>query len=199
MDNLLIIIGLIILGIIMFIFIGKDKSKRYTYIDEYQLPNSINNVLKNVYSHLTDEDIEIIKQGLKEYLKLYVLSNNRGRIILPSQVIDIAWHEFTKTVEYQEFCIKAFRFYLNRSLVNEMLDKRFLDNDLKVVWTLACKKEDINPIEPHKLPLIFSIDTKLKIDDGYKYTIDDREDDLYFNVKNIGCMSELSVYGGRGL
>jgi hypothetical protein len=195
MENLYTIIILLIMLVLIFSFISKDKNKRYKYIENVYFPNSIDMTLKKEFPYLTDEDISLVKQGLKEYLKLYVLSR-RGRIILPSVAINLAFIEFIKTTEYVNFTKNVFKFYFTDIL---MKNDNIIDNDLKIVWTLACENEDINPDIPDKLPLIFSIDSQLNIENGFRFTIDEINDDSYINVNKIGSISKMSVYGGRSL
>jgi hypothetical protein len=195
MENLYTIIILLIMLVLIFSFISKDKNKRYKYIENVYFPNSIDMTLKKEFPYLTDEDISLVKQGLKEYLKLYVLSR-RGRIILPSLAINLAFIEFIKTTEYVNFTKNVFKFYFTDIL---MKNDNIIDNDLKIVWTLACENEDINPDIPDKLPLIFSIDSQLNIENGFRFTIDEINDDSYINVNKIGSISKMSVYGGRSL
>ena len=38
-------------------------------------------------------------------------------------------------------------------------------------WTQCCKAESIDPYEPSRLPLLFAIDTDLKIPDGFNYDL----------------------------
>ena len=194
MENLYTIIILLIMLVLIFSFISKDKNKRYKYIENVYFPNSIDMTLKKEFPYLTDEDISLVKQGLKEYLKLYVLSR-RGRIILPSVAINLAFIEFIKTTEYVNFTKNVFKFYFTDIL---MKNDNIIDNDLKIVWTLACENENINPNNPDKLPLIFSIDSQLSIENGFRFTIDETNDDSYINLNKIGSVSKMSVYGGRG-
>ena len=194
MDGLYNIIISVFVLFLIFVLIRKDKNKRYKYTENLNFPNSIDMALKKEFPNFTDENINLVKQGLKEYLKLYALSS-RGKIILPSLVVNLALKEFFKTVEYQDFIKNVFKFYFTDVL---MKNNNIIDNDLKVVWTLTCENENINPNKPDKLPLIFSIDSQLNIENGFRFTIDESNDDSSINVNKIGSVSKMSVYGGGG-
>ena len=43
---------------------------------------------------------------------------------------------------------------------------------LRRTWWHCCKDENINPSLPTRLPLLFAIDTKLGIADGFRYVPD---------------------------
>jgi hypothetical protein len=40
------------------------------------------------------------------------------------------------------------------------------------VWWHACREEDIDPRRPSRLPLLFAVDAKLGIADGFRYVPD---------------------------
>jgi len=41
---------------------------------------------------------------------------------------------------------------------------------LRRTWWYACIEENINPRQPTRLPLLFALDAKLKVGDGFIYT-----------------------------
>lgn len=190
-------IFLIILMLVFFdIYKEKRNIKKKKYIDNYQFPKEINEMLVNVYPDLTENDTDLIIEGLKEYFKLYVIANRRT-IVMPSRLIDRAWHEFIlSTQEYQLFCHNAFEVFLHHAPVKSLQVNTNID-DLKIVWKLACQCESINPMDPEKLPLIFSLDAKFNIEDGFKYSLECLDDDFNTCAKNIACLGMSSAYGGR--
>lgn len=194
------LIGCCLLAIFTYIKIKIDRNKN-KYIDSYNFPDSLNRNLKEAYPKLSEEDIKMILEGLKSYFKLYV-TGNRRTIVMPSRIIDRAWYEFIlNTQEYEIFCKHAFERVLDHAPLKTMEDKNTASKDLKIVWTLACNKEGIDVSDPHKLPLIFSLDALLNIPDGFRYTLDckeiEKEEKLTFCAKNIGSMGISSAYGGR--
>ena len=43
---------------------------------------------------------------------------------------------------------------------------------LRRCWWHACREENINPAKPTRLPLLFALDTKLNIPNGFRYAAD---------------------------
>ncbi len=43
---------------------------------------------------------------------------------------------------------------------------------IKRAWALACTRKGIDPKNPSHLPLLFDVDARLDIPDGYKYSLD---------------------------
>jgi hypothetical protein len=87
--------------------------------------------------------------------------------------VDDLWHEFILyTRAYEAFCGKAFGGFLHHTpAVVLSPDKR--DNEgLRRVWWQCCKEENIDPRSPLRLPLLFAIDAKLGIADGFVYKPD---------------------------
>ncbi|MGF1766345.1 hypothetical protein L4D06_03005 [Enterovibrio makurazakiensis] len=50
-------------------------------------------------------------------------------------------------------------------------------------------RESINPIHPAKLPLLFAIDAKLNIEDGFIYSLDCQKTSSSYCASHIGCSS----------
>lgn len=48
-------------------------------------------------------------------------------------------------------------------------NKKTLDEGLERAWYFCCVDEAILPSKPSRLPLLFAIDAKLKIADGFHY------------------------------
>lgn len=61
---------------------------------------------------------------------------------------------------------------------------------------LACESENIDPKNPNKIPLIFSLDVKQNISDSYLYTITNENSD-YYNLNNIDDLGFSTERGGR--
>jgi hypothetical protein len=47
--------------------------------------------------------------------------------------------------------------------------QKVADNGLRRTWWYACKDETINPRNPSRLPLLFALDSKLDLPDGFRY------------------------------
>ena len=189
------LLALIVLLIGFLLLQQKEQRKQDIFIDNYKFPKRVELNIKELYQHLTDEDVQIILEGLKEYFKLYIISNRR-MIVIPSLLISKAWYEFMQSKsEYNDFCQNAFGFFLHHAPIVK-IQQNEANYDLKVLWTLVCNREDINPNDPNKLPFIFLLDEKFKINAGYKFSLSSY-DNTFYNVKNIGSLSVTSAKGGR--
>lgn len=71
------------------------QARRERLIDRYPFPPSIAAKVSKTYPHLSDAEVMRVMQGLREY---FHLCNSAGRrmVSMPSQVVDVAWHEFNK-------------------------------------------------------------------------------------------------------
>jgi len=194
------IIAFLLISLIVLFFAyykSKNHVKKLKYVDNYIFPKNVIDALSEEYPDLSENELEIILRGLKNYFKLTITSNRR-EIVMPSLIADKAWHYFIlNTLEYESFCKNAFDRYLHHLPLKGVPIENNVDQNLKIVWKLSCNEENIDPVNPKKLPLLFALDSQLNISNGCKYGINNFENDLVFNAKNIGCLGISSEYGGR--
>lgn len=159
----------------------------------------MNETLLKTYPHLTQENINLIVKGLKEY---FHICNDAGKsiIAMPSQVVDVAWHDFILfTKEYESFCKKAFGRFLHHHPAEAMKSQKVAQESIQKIWIISCDRENITANFPEKLPILFLLDNLLNIPDGFKYTLDCNEEDKeYFCVDYIGGGKISSTTGGSG-
>jgi len=94
---------------------------------------------------------------------------------MPSQVTDDLWHELILyTRHYDSFCKKAFGGFLHHTPAVVLSRDKQNNSGLRRIWWLTCREENINPRQPSRLPLLFAIDKKLNIADGFVYAPDCR-------------------------
>jgi hypothetical protein len=196
MENVL-FVGLIIFLLLLFIYIKySDKKKKLIFLDNYQYPESLFTMLQDIYPNIQKSDLNLIKRGLKDYFKLYIISNRRT-IIVPSIILDRLWFQFIQMNEYIDFSNNTFGFYLHKAPIKGLKNNfQEIDTDIKVSWILACESENIDPKNPNKIPLIFSLDSKYNVSDDYLYTINNENPD-YYNLSNIGDLGFSTAHGGR--
>jgi hypothetical protein len=117
------------------------------------------------------KDRVLVSRALRQFFLAYLHSGCRF-VAMPSQAVDDLWHEFILyTRHYKMFCGKAFgRFLHHTPAVVLGADKRN-NEGLRRVWWYACKEENINPRNPTRMPLLFALDSKLGIADGFSYTL----------------------------
>ncbi|MEC7545391.1 MAG: hypothetical protein VYB48_00435 [Pseudomonadota bacterium] len=158
------------------------RSHQLAYIENYRFFHSIGKKIQNHYPHLNDDQIQLVLSGLREYF--YICKMAKGRMVsMPSQVVDVAWHEFILyTRPYEKFCKKGLGRFLHHTPTEAMSSPIVAQDGIKRAWRLSCARRKIDPARPAELPLLFSIDKQLNIEDGFIYS------------KN--CM--LGFYSGRG-
>jgi hypothetical protein len=85
-------------------------------------------------------------------------------------VVDDLWHEFIlHTKAYDDFCKHAFGRFLHHTPAVVLGPEKRDNEGLRRVWWYACKEENINPANALRLPLLFALDAKLGIADGFVY------------------------------
>jgi hypothetical protein len=106
---------------------------------------------------------------LRQFFLAYSRSGKRF-VSMPSQVADDLWHEFILyTREYQTFCRKAFGGFLHHTPAVVLSENRKNNEGLRRVWWHCCKEENIDPVHPSRLPLLFALDAKYRIAGGFTY------------------------------
>jgi hypothetical protein len=89
---------------------------------------------------------------------------------MPSQVADDLWHEFILyTKNYQQFCQRAFGRFLHHTPAVVLSKDQQGNAGIRRCWYYACQEENINPRRPSRLPLLFALDSKLAIPNGFVY------------------------------
>lgn len=146
-------------------------SKREIFIDSYDFPETITIKVIEKYPHLSKEQAELVIKGLREYF--HVCNVAAGSMVsMPSQVVDVAWHEFILfTRMYEEFCGKAINRFLHHTPAEAMLTPRKSTVGIKKAWKISCHREKLSPSGSNKLPILFALDSQLKISDGFKYSL----------------------------
>ncbi|MFT3930149.1 MAG: hypothetical protein QM709_07605 [Spongiibacteraceae bacterium] len=172
----------------------RSTSKRKSFIENYRFNPAIGKKVQAKYPHLTENDLQLVFHGLREYFCICSQSK-RKMVSMPSQVVDVAWHEFILfTQSYQRFCKKALGRFLHHTPTEAMRTKTLAQEGIKRAWRLSCANGAINPSRPDRLPLLFAIDALLKIEDGFNYSLNckDRSSPLYgdsYCASHIGCTS----------
>jgi hypothetical protein len=147
-------------------------SARRQFVREARLPPFLLDKLRELYPQLQPRDTELVVRGLRQFFMAH-LRSNRQFVGMPSKVVDAAWHEFIlHTQAYQQWCRYAFGGMLHHTPA-EVLGRSAQRNDgLRRTWYWACKEESIDPRQPSRLPLLFALDAKFAISDGFSYVPD---------------------------
>lgn len=162
-----------VLLVLALVFWGRwRRLARIEFIRTYAFPPGLMDRLGKRRPQFSEKDRHLVSRGLRQFFLAY-LQSGRQFVAMPSQAADDLWHEFILyTRYYEDFCKRAFGGMLHHTpAVALSADKR--DNTgLRRVWWHACKEENIDPRKPSRLPLLFALDAKLGISDGFHYTPD---------------------------
>ena len=200
----IIIFTSIIIGLIYFWY-KKQEKKRLTFIENYKFSRILSKRVHKQHDYLSDADMIQVMKGLRDYF--YICNQSKGKMVaMPSEIVDVAWHEFLLfTREYQMFCKKGIGKFLHHTPTEAMKSKTSAKEGIKRAWRLACAKEKINPKYPKVLPLIFRIDSLLKIKGGFTYQLNCKANPVTsgtassgggYCATHIGCASGCSGDSG---
>lgn len=136
------------------------------------MPQFLKRKLRERYPQLTLKDAELVERGLRQFFMACNRSPRRF-VAMPSRAVDSMWHEFIlHTQAYRNWCDLALGRFLHHTPA-EALGTRATHNDgLRRAWFWCCKDEAINPRQPTRLPLLFALDGKLEIANGFRYVPD---------------------------
>ncbi len=175
---------------------GSLIKKRARLIDSFSFPNSISQKVIEKYPHLSESEARQVLNGLREYFHLCNIAG-RKMVSMPSQVVDVAWHEFILfTREYNHFCKKSLGRFLHHVPAEAMSSPTVAQAGIKTAWSTSCYREGIQAKTPNKLPLLFAMDAKLNIPNGFKYSLNcSKQGNNNYCASHIGCGSSAGCGG----
>lgn len=148
------------------------RLKRQAHIRSFEFPPGLFDQLRKQHPELTLKECQLVAQGLRQFFMAYLRSGRRP-VSMPSQVADDLWHAFILyTKNYQAFCQRAFGRFLHHTPAVVLGSAAAGNVGLRRCWWHACREENINPRMPTRLPLLFALDAKLKIPNGFRYLAD---------------------------
>lgn len=151
------------------LFRGWLRLRREEFIRNYRWPAGLLERLEKQHAGFERKDSALVSRGLRQFFLAYLRSGTRF-VSMPSQIADDLWHEFILyTREYQSFCRKAFGGFLHHTPAVVLSANRKDNEGLRRVWWYCCKEENIDPVHPTRLPLLFALDAKFKIAGGFTY------------------------------
>ena len=172
-----IIVGNAILAAIVLIIAGRLYGKWLTYrraefIRTFRWPRGLLERMEKHHPGFERKDSALVSRGLRQFFLAYLMSGKRY-VSMPSQVADDLWHEFILyTRDYDAFCRRAFGGFLHHTPAVVLSTHRQSNEGLRRVWWYCCKYENLNPVKPTRLPLLFALDSKLNIPNGFVYQPD---------------------------
>jgi hypothetical protein len=149
----------------------RERIHRRDFIRDYPWPSGLLEKLEARHNWFSRKNSALVAEGLRQFFVAYQMSGCKY-VAMPSQVVDDLWHEFILyTRAYEDFCKKAFGGFLHHAPAQALSPENRRSNEgLRRVWWWCCKQESIHPTRPTRLPLLFALDKKLSIANGFHYT-----------------------------
>ena len=146
--------------------------QREQLMREAPLPQFLKRKLREAYPHLSAKDCDLVERGLRQFF-LACLRSQRKFVAMPSRAVDAMWHEFIlHTKAYGDWCAVALGHFLHHTPAETLGPKASTNDGLRRAWYWACRDEAIAPRTPTRLPLLFALDAKLAIPNGFVYAAD---------------------------
>lgn len=161
-------------GLSLLLWQRQVRSRRESYIRTHALPVGLFEKLRERHPHLNLKDCQLVAQGLRQFFLAHLKSGKKF-VSMPSQVADDLWHEFIlHTKHYQQFCRSGFGSFLHHTPAVVLSKGQQGNAGIRRCWVYACAEENINPHQPTRLPLLFALDNKLNVANGFTYVADCR-------------------------
>ncbi len=172
MDTIYIVVIGVLLAGIAWIWRKAIEMEREKYIRTYMFPKGLLTKLGTSRPGIGIKEQQLVARGLRQFFLAH-LKSGRKFVSMPSQIADDLWHEFILyTRDYEKFCKRAFGKFLHHTPAVALSADKQNNTGLRRVWRHACLEDNINPLTPTRLPLLFALDEKLKVEGGFRYTTD---------------------------
>ena len=177
-------------------------ARRRSQLAGCTFPSSLAWKVRATYPHLDDAQVRMVIEGLRSFFLISLRANGR-MVAMPSQAVDVAWHEFILfTRGYRLFCSRYLGRFLHHTPAENMGSAGVARQGLQRAWFHACALEGIDPKQPARLPRLFAIDALLAIPDGFRYQLncvkDGSGDSAGFCASDFGCGSSGCGDDGGG-
>jgi len=147
------------------------RARRENYIRTFMFSHGVFEKFHAVRPDFGPKEQQLTARGLRQFFLAYLKSGCR-RVAMPSQAADDLWHEFILfTRDYKLFCDLAFGQFLHHTPAVKMGAVKADNEGLRRVWWFSCLEENINPRKATRLPLLFALDRKLGIPNGFVYDL----------------------------
>ncbi|MDO8262541.1 MAG: hypothetical protein Q7T21_04875 [Gallionella sp.] len=167
--TILVIITLILSIALLVVWLRWRQAVRADYIRTYIFPSGIFAKLQFMRPELSLKDCQLVGRALRQFFLAHLKSGGKF-VAMPSQVTAELWHELTLyTRDYEAFCNKAFGRFLHYTEAVALGADRQDNAGLSRAWRYTCIDENIDPRNPLRLPLLFALDAKLNIGNGFRY------------------------------
>jgi hypothetical protein len=168
----LLLFNLVVLAALAYFWSRWRQTQREEFIRTEAFPPGLLDKLAAKRPELELKDRQLVARALRQFFLAY-LKSGRKFVSMPSQLADDLWHEFIlHTRHYQAYCKQAFGAYLHHTPAAVLGPDQRNNAGLRRAWWHACKEENIDPRNPTRLPLLFALDGKFSIADGFRYAAD---------------------------
>ena len=168
---------------------GLDR--RRLYIESYSFPAALREKLEaHPDLDLSGTQISLVLDGLRTWFVACLYADGKT-LGMPSQAVDIAWHEFIlMTREYQSFCDEAFGYYLHHS------PEETMDEAMPAALRRTLLTTEREPMLPGYvgIPFLFALDSELGLPDGRSWTPEELD-----GLRTAGAEEAGSSAGSDGL
>ncbi len=174
------------------------SKRRAERLQRFAFPPGLARKVRQTYPHLDEHQVAMVMAGLRDYFRI-AQSAGRQMVAMPSQAVDVAWHEFILfTRGYQAFCSAVIGRFLHHTPAEHMASGEVARQGLRMTWLHACRHEGIDPKHPDRLPRLFAIDALLAIPDGFRYDLDCARKDGTAGGADSFCASDFGCGGASG-
>jgi hypothetical protein len=154
---------------------GRRGRAHERYIDEYPFSGALHDRFAQEHPELSAQNRELVFAGLRQWFLVCRLAGPTF-VAMPSVAVDDAWHEFILfTREYARFCQAAFGHFLHHTPTAglEVGNPGDVMRDGYILsWHHACAVDEVDPLAPDRLPLLFALDERLEIASRFAHSLE---------------------------
>ena len=163
----------VVLAVMLAVVAAKlRRARRAEFIRHYTFPKGLIEKLQQRRPGLPAKGGQLVARALRQFFLAH-LQSGRQFVAMPSQVADDLWHEFILyTRNYELFCQRAFGRFMHHTPAVALGATQRDNTALRRTWWHCCREENIHPVKPTRLPLLFALDAKLGIEGGFRYAPD---------------------------
>jgi hypothetical protein len=143
---------------------------RQRFVATYVLPDRLGRELGHRYSSISS--LAPARRALRQWLRLHILAPEA--LVLPSEAVFVLWRDFVNSKAFPAFSQHAYGHIVARQPDVTFLRRRpdFSDTGgLALTFGMACVDEGLDTPHPMRVPLLFTIDSALGIDDGQHWVL----------------------------
>jgi hypothetical protein len=163
---------------------------REAFIRETLFPPGLLDTLSTHFPALSLKDRQLVARGLRKFF-LAQLKARRQPLTMPSRVVGTLWTAFAQRgAAYEAYCRRSLGRVLPVTAPMALSADAAANAGLRRCWWHACGEENLAPGAPTRVPLLFALDAKLKIEHGHYY--------LAADAARLRRISEDHGGGGSG-